>query len=72
MIAGIAEEVCEAFALAEKLNLPSERLLSVIGAGAAAREFLRHRGKTILKRSFDLGFKLSLLLKELTIFRTLA
>jgi len=32
---GIAEAVCEALALAEKLNRPSERLLSVVGAGAA-------------------------------------
>jgi len=37
MIAGVAEAVCEAIALAEKLNLPSERLLSVVGAGAGAR-----------------------------------
>ena len=72
MIAGIAEGVCEAHALGEKLNLPSERLLSVVGAGAAGSWFLDHRGKTMLANEFDVGFKLSLLLKDLLICRTLA
>ena len=72
MIAGIAESVCEGLALGEKLNLPSERLLSVVGAGAAGSWFLEHRGKTMLASEFDVGFKLSLLLKDLLICRTLA
>ena len=72
MIAGIAEAVCEALALGEKLNLPSERLLSIVGAGAASSWFLEHRGKTMLDNSFDVGFKLSLLLKDLLICQDLA
>lgn len=72
MIAGIAEAVCEALALGEKLNLPSERLLSVVGAGAAGSWFLAHRGETMLKNEFDVGFKLSLLLKDLLICKSLA
>jgi 3-hydroxyisobutyrate dehydrogenase len=72
MIAGVAEAVCEAIALAEKLNLPSERLLSVVGAGAAGSWFLEHRGKSMMKNEFDVGFKLSLLLKDLLICKTLA
>lgn len=72
MIAGIAEAVCEAMALGEKLNLPSERLLSVVGAGAAGSWFLAHRGETMLKNEFDVGFKLSLLLKDLLICKSLA
>jgi 3-hydroxyisobutyrate dehydrogenase len=72
MIAGIAEAVCEALALAEKLNLPSERLLSVVSAGAARSWFLERRGQTMLDSSFDVGFKLSLLLKDLLICRGLA
>jgi len=72
MIAGIAEAVCEALALSEKLNLPSERLLSVVGAGAAGSWFLGHRGQTMLENRFDVGFKLSLLLKDLLICQTLA
>jgi len=72
MIAGVAEAVCEAIALAEKLNLPSERLLSVVGAGAAGSWFLDHRGESMMKNEFDVGFKLSLLLKDLLICKTLA
>jgi 3-hydroxyisobutyrate dehydrogenase len=72
MIAGIAEAVCEALSLGEKLNLPSERLLSVVGAGAAGSWFLAHRGKTMLDDEFDVGFKLSLLLKDLLICKSLA
>jgi len=72
MIAGIAEAVCAALALGEKLKLPSERLLSVVGAGAAGSWFLEHRGNSILENQFVVGFKLSLLLKDLLICRTLA
>ncbi len=72
MIAGVAEAVCEALALAEKLKLPSERLLTVVGSGAAGSWFLDHRGQSMLNNRFDVGFKLSLLLKDLLICRTLA
>ena len=72
MIAGIAGAVCEALALSEKLNLPSERLLSIVSTGAAGSWFLEHRGKSMLENSFDVGFKLSLLLKDLLICRELA
>jgi len=72
MIAGIAEAVCEGLALGEKLNLPSERLLPIVGAGAAGSWFLEHRGQTMLENSYDVGFKLSLLLKDLLICRELA
>jgi 3-hydroxyisobutyrate dehydrogenase len=72
MVAGIAESVCEGLALAEKLNLPSERLLAVVGSGAASSWFLEHRGQTMLENHFDVGFKLSLLLKDLLICQSLA
>lgn len=72
IVAGTAEAVCEALALAEKLNLPSQRLLSVVNAGAAGSWFLQHRGQTMLDNEFDVGFKLSLLLKDLLICRELA
>lgn len=72
MVAGIAEATCEALALAEKLNLPSQRLLSVVSAGAAGSWFLDHRGVSMLENQFDIGFKLSLLLKDLLICRSLA
>ncbi len=72
MVAGIAEAVCEALAFSEQLNLPSERLLKVLGAGAAGSWFLEHRGQSMLDDRFDVGFKLALLLKDLGICRELA
>jgi 3-hydroxyisobutyrate dehydrogenase len=72
IVAGVAEAVCEALALAEKLKLPSERLFTVLGAGAAGSWFLEHRGQSMLDNEFDVGFKLSLLLKDLRICQSLA
>ncbi len=72
IVGGVAEAVCEALALSEKLNLPSERLLTVLGAGAAGSWFLEHRGATMLENRFDTGFKPALLLKDLKIVRQLA
>jgi 3-hydroxyisobutyrate dehydrogenase len=72
IVGGVAEAVCEALALAEKLNLPQERLLSVLAAGAADSWFLRHRGQSMLDNRFDTGFKLALLLKDLNIVQSLA
>lgn len=67
IIAGIAQGVCEALAMAEKLELPSEKLLSVLTAGAANAWFLEKRGATMLRDEFGSGFKLGLLLKDLNI-----
>jgi 3-hydroxyisobutyrate dehydrogenase len=72
IVAGVAEAVCEAMALAEKLNLPRERLLSVLSSGAADGWFLRHRGLSMLESRFEKGFKQSLLLKDLRIVHELA
>lgn len=72
IVGGVAEAVCEALALAEKLNLPQERLLSVLSSGAADGWFLRHRGQSMLENRFEKGFKQSLLLKDLEIVRNLA
>ena len=67
IIAGIAQGVCEALALAEKLELPTEKLLSVLTGGAANSWFLEKRGATMLQDEFANGFKLGLLLKDLNI-----
>jgi len=72
IVAGVAEAVCEAMALSEKLNLPRERLLSVLTSGAADGWFLRHRGLSMLESRFEKGFKQSLLLKDLRIVEELA
>jgi 3-hydroxyisobutyrate dehydrogenase len=67
MVAGIAEAVCEALALAEKLGLDAERLLPTLAAGAAQSWFLDRRGATMLRDEFSVGFKLALLHKDLGI-----
>ena len=67
IIAGIAQGVCEALALAEKLELPFDKLLSVLTGGAANSWFLEKRGATMLNDEFANGFKLGLLLKDLNI-----
>jgi 3-hydroxyisobutyrate dehydrogenase len=72
MVAGINEAVCEALAFAEKLNLPSERLIEVLSAGAAGNWFLDHRGRTMLEDRFEPGFKCGLMLKDLKICDALA
>jgi 3-hydroxyisobutyrate dehydrogenase len=67
VVAGIAQGVCEALAMAEKLELPREKLLSVLTGGAANSWFLEKRGATMLNNEFSVGFKLGLLLKDLKI-----
>jgi 3-hydroxyisobutyrate dehydrogenase len=69
MVAGIAEAVCEALALSEKLGLDPERLLPTLAAGAAQSWFLEKRGATMLRNEFAVGFKLALLHKDLGIVR---
>jgi 3-hydroxyisobutyrate dehydrogenase len=71
MVAGIAEAVCEALALAERLGLPADRLLPALSAGAAQSWFLDKRGESMLRREFGRGFKAALLAKDLGILEDL-
>ncbi|NBB93359.1 MAG: NAD-binding protein [Gammaproteobacteria bacterium] len=67
MVAGIAEAVCESLALMERLELPREPMLELLGGGAAGNWFLDKRGRTMLEDSFDTGFDPKLLVKDLRI-----
>ncbi len=67
MVAGIAEAVCESLALMQRLELPSEPMLELLGGGAAGNWFLDKRGRTMLADSFETGFDPKLLLKDLKI-----
>lgn len=67
MVAGIAEAVCESLALMERLDLPREPMLELLGGGAAGNWFLDKRGRTMLADSFETGFAPKLLLKDLKI-----
>jgi len=72
LVAGIAQAVCEGLALAEKLGLEAERLIPTLMAGAAGNWFLDKRGATLLRNEFSVGFKLSLLHKDLRIVQAMA
>lgn len=72
MVAGIYESVAEALAFGESMGLDMERVIEVISGGAAANWVLQHRGRSMLARTFPLGFKVSLLHKDLEICRVMA
>jgi 3-hydroxyisobutyrate dehydrogenase len=72
LVAGIAQAVTEGLALGQALGLPADRLLPTLLAGAAQNWFLEKRGATMLQNQFSVGFKLSLLHKDLRIVRQLA
>ena len=71
LVAGIAEAVCEGLALVEKMGLPRDEMLELLGGGAAGSWFLDKRGATMLADSFETGFAPALLLKDLKITRQL-
>ncbi len=72
LVAGIAGAVTEGLALGQKLGLDADRLLPTLLAGAAQSWFLEKRGATMLRNEFSVGFKLSLLHKDLGIVQQLA
>jgi 3-hydroxyisobutyrate dehydrogenase-like beta-hydroxyacid dehydrogenase len=72
ILAAIAEVVCESIAPGEKLNPSSQRLLSVVGAGAGGSWFPDHRGQSMLENQFNAGSMLPLLPKDLLICQGLA
>lgn len=72
LVAGIAQAVTEGLALGQALGLQADRLLPTLLAGAAQNWFLDKRGATMLRDEFSVGFKLSLLHKDLGIVQQLA
>lgn len=72
MCAGINQAVCEALRFGEALDLPMERVVDVVGAGAAGNWFVNHRGKTMTSGSYEPGFKLALHHKDLRICESMA
>lgn len=67
MVAGVAQAVCSALAMAEQCKLDVKKVVEVLSAGAAGNWFLENRGQTMIKDEFNVGFKLDLLLKDLHI-----
>jgi len=71
-VAGIAQAVTEALAFAEAEGLPLEKVIEVVGGGAAGSWFLNHRGPSMVEGRYPLGFKVSLHDKDLGIVQQMA
>ncbi len=72
MVAGIMQGVSDGLAFGQAMGLDLERVIEVVGAGAAANWYLEHRGPTMIKDSYGTGFKLALHHKDLSIARDMA
>jgi 3-hydroxyisobutyrate dehydrogenase len=67
MVAGINQAVTEALAFGQRVGLDMDKVIEVVGGGAAGNWFLSHRGPTMVRDTFAPGFKLALHHKDLTI-----
>ncbi|WP_232470441.1 MULTISPECIES: NAD(P)-dependent oxidoreductase [Methylococcus] len=67
MCAGINQAVTEALAFGQALGLELDKVIEVVSSGAAGNWFLDKRGKTMIRGSFQPGFKLALHHKDLNI-----
>lgn len=72
MAAGINQAVTEALAFGQAQGLTMDKVIDVVSGGAAGNWFLQHRGSTMIKGSFDPGFKLTLHHKDLNICQAMA
>lgn len=70
--AGINRAVNEALAFGQALGLPMDKVVDVVGAGASGNWFINHRGKTMLRGEYPLGFKVALHAKDLRICQAMA
>ncbi|MDE2070471.1 MAG: NAD(P)-dependent oxidoreductase [Gammaproteobacteria bacterium] len=71
-VAGIAQAITEALAFAEAEDLPLDKVIDVVGSGAAGSWFMTHRGPTIAQGRYPLGFKVTLHDKDLGIVQQMA
>lgn len=68
MCAGVNQAVTEAMAFACALDLPLDKVVDVVGSGAAGNWFVNHRGKTMVRDEYTgFGFKMALHHKDLGI-----
>jgi 3-hydroxyisobutyrate dehydrogenase-like beta-hydroxyacid dehydrogenase len=66
-IAGLLQALSEAINFGAKSGLDVERVLDVIGKGAAQSWQLENRGKTMVADRFDFGFAVDWMRKDLGI-----
>lgn len=67
LVAGSYAAVAEALALGQRLGLPMEQVRQALLGGAAGSWALEHRGGSMLRGEFPLGFRLRLHRKDLAI-----
>lgn len=72
MAAGINQAVTESLAFAEAMDLPMDKVIDVIGGGAAGNWFLSNRGNSMTKGDFTPGFRIALHKKDLELCRKMA
>lgn len=72
MAAGINQAVTEALSFAQAMQLPLEKVIDVVGGGAAGNWFLSHRGATMTNNHYAPGFKVALHHKDLAICKHMA
>ena len=72
MVAGIAQGVTDALAFGQALGLDMDKVIEVVSKGAAGNWFLEHRGPTMIRDQFGVGFKLRLHHKDLSLCRAMA
>lgn len=72
MAAGINQAVTEALAFASAYQLPLDKVMDVVGSGAAANWFLEHRGSSMVNKRYEPGFKVSLHHKDLAICKEMS
>jgi 3-hydroxyisobutyrate dehydrogenase len=72
VVAGVAQAVSEAMAFAEAQGLPLDKVIEVVGSGAAQSWFLTNRAPNMMRMSFPLGFKVALHDKDLGIVQQMA
>ena len=70
--AGINQAVSEGLAFAHALELPLEKVIDIVGSGAAGNWFLTHRGPSMAKGAFTPGFRVALHHKDLAICKRMA
>jgi 3-hydroxyisobutyrate dehydrogenase len=72
MVAGINQSVSEALAFGAAHDLDLDKVIDLLGAGAAGSWFLTHRGPTMTSGVFEPGFRLMLHHKDLKICQAMA
>jgi 3-hydroxyisobutyrate dehydrogenase len=72
MCAGIIRACAEAMAFAGAHDLPLDRVISTLGAGAGSSWYFVHRAPNMMRGSYPAGFRVKLHAKDLGICRDMA